>query len=80
MPIGSLRFIREHSYSLRVALGLALGGVFGSIVAGVFVKSLDLRTVRWLVIAVVLYTAVSMLISAFSATDQPTESTPRARV
>jgi uncharacterized membrane protein YfcA len=80
MPIGSLRFIREQSYSLRVALGLALGGVFGSIVAGVFVKSLDLRTVRWLVIAVVLYTAVSMLISAFSATDQPTESTPRARV
>ena len=51
MPVGSLRFIRERSYSLRVALGLAMGGVFGSIIAGVFVKSLDLRTVRWLVIA-----------------------------
>src|SRR6187455_676850 len=32
MPVGSLRFIREQSYSLRVALGLAIGGVFGSIV------------------------------------------------
>ena len=46
MPIGSLRFIREQSYSLRVALGLAAGGIVGSIVAGVFVKSLELRTVR----------------------------------
>ncbi|MEO5897995.1 MAG: sulfite exporter TauE/SafE family protein [Vicinamibacterales bacterium] len=66
MPVGSLRFIREQSYSLRVALGLALGGIVGSIVAGVYVKSLDLRTVRWLVIVVVLYTAVTMLWAAFS--------------
>jgi uncharacterized membrane protein YfcA len=66
MPVGSLRFIREQSYSLRVALGLALGGIFGSIVAGVYVKSLDLHTVRWLVIVVVVYTAVTMLYSAFS--------------
>lgn len=69
MPVGSLRFIREQSYSLRVALGLAMGGVVGSIVAGVFVKSLDLRTVRWLVIAVVLYTAAMMLMSAFSTSE-----------
>ena len=78
MPVGSLRFIREQSYSLRVALGLAIGGVVGSIVAGVFVKSLDLRTVRWLVIVVVFYTAAMMLMSAFS-TD--TDAAPaRARV
>lgn len=72
MPVGSLRFIREQSYSLRVAMGLAIGGVFGSIVAGVFVKSLDLRTVRWLVIVVVLYTAAMMLLSAFSASEDRT--------
>ena len=77
MPIGSLRFIREQSYSLRVALGLAAGGIVGSIVAGVFVKSLELRTVRWLVIAVVLYTAVTMLLSAFR--DQEQDEVP-ARV
>lgn len=69
MPIGSLRFIREQSYSLRVALGLAIGGIAGSIVAGVFVKSLDLRTVRWLVIVVVLYAAIMLLRSAFSTED-----------
>ena len=72
MPVGSLRFIREQSYSLRVALGLAMGGVVGSIIAGVFVKSLELSTVRWLVIVVVLYTAGMMLLSAFSANEDPT--------
>ena len=66
MPVGSLRFIREKAYSLRVALGLALGGIPGVIVAAKIVKSLDLYTVRWLVIVVVLYTAVTMLYSAFS--------------
>ena len=79
MPVGSLRFIREQSYSLRVALGLALGGIFGSIVAGVFVRSLELGTVRWLVIVVVLYTAGMMLMSAFSSRQD--DSVPqRARV
>ena len=78
MPVGSLRFIREQSYSLRVALGLAIGGVFGSIIAGVFVKSLELGTVRWLVIVVVLYTAAMMLISAFSSQEDPAPQ--RARV
>jgi uncharacterized membrane protein YfcA len=64
MPIGSLRFIREQAYSLRNALGLAIGGVAGSYVAAKFFESLNIRTVRWLVIVVVLYTAITMLMSA----------------
>ena len=66
MPVGSLKFIKERAYSLRVALGLALGGIPGVIVAAKIVQSLDLTTVRWLVIVVVLYTALTMLYSAFS--------------
>ena len=66
MPVGSLRFIREQSYSLRNALGLAIGGVPGVIVAAKIVGSLELGTVRWLVIVVVVYTAVTMLLSAYS--------------
>ena len=64
MPVGSLRFIREGAYSLRSALGLAIGGIPGVLVAAYIVKSLELSTVRWLVIVVVLYTAITMLISA----------------
>jgi uncharacterized membrane protein YfcA len=79
MPIGSLRFIREESYSLRNALGLAIGGIPGVLVAAYIVKELPLSAVRWLVIVVVLYTAVTMLMSAASdgesaATTAPAEA------
>ena len=63
MPVGSLRFIRERSYSLRAALGLAIGGIPGVLLAVYIVKSLPLYAVRWLVIGVVLYTAVTMLLA-----------------
>ena len=66
MPVGSLRFIRERAYSLRNALGLAIGGLPGVLIAAFIVKSLNLDTVRWLVIVVVLYTAITMLMSASS--------------
>jgi uncharacterized membrane protein YfcA len=66
MPVGSLRFMRERSYSVRPALGLTLGGVPAVLAAAYLVKQLPLYTVRWLVIAVVTYTAVTMLMSAVS--------------
>jgi uncharacterized membrane protein YfcA len=66
MPVGSLRFIREQSYSLRAALGLALGGVPAVLVAALIVRELPLYWVRWLVIVVVVYTAIAMLFSARS--------------
>jgi uncharacterized membrane protein YfcA len=72
MPIGSLRFIRERCYSLRAALGLAIGGIPGVLLAAYIVKSLPLSTVKWLVIVVVVYTAVTMLYSGFS--KQPATS------
>jgi uncharacterized membrane protein YfcA len=68
MPVGSLKFIRERSYSLRNALGLALGGIPGVLVAAFWVRSMDLTTVRWLVIVVVVYTAILMLTAAFAET------------
>jgi hypothetical protein len=64
MPVGSTKFIKERAYSLRVAIGLAL-------IAAKIVKSMNLTTVRWLVIVVVLYTAITMLYSAFTSTDEP---------
>lgn len=61
MPVGSLRFIRERSYSLRAALGLAIGGIPGVLLAFYILRSLPIYAVRWLVIVVVIYTAVTML-------------------
>ena len=67
MPVGGLRFIREQSYSLRAAFGLALGGIPGVLLAAYIVKELPLDAVRWLVIAVVIYTALSMLSNSLLA-------------
>ena len=70
MPVGSLRFIREESYSLRSALGLALGGVPGVLIAAYIVRQLPLVAVRWLVIVVVVYTAITLLMAAASSTKE----------
>jgi uncharacterized membrane protein YfcA len=64
MPVGGVRFIRTGRYSLRTSLGLTLGGIPGVLIAAYLVKSLPLNAVRWLVIVVVVYTAISMLRSA----------------
>ena len=55
---------REKSYDARAALGLAIGGVPAVLVAAYIVRELDLNTVRWLVIVVVVYAAISMLLAA----------------
>jgi uncharacterized membrane protein YfcA len=64
MPIGSKQFISKGSYNLRAALGLALGGIPAVLIAAYIVKELDLKYVMWLVVVVVVYTAISMLRSA----------------
>ncbi len=68
MPVASVRFIKSGRYSPKAALGLALGGVPAVLVAAFIVKSLPLSAVRWLVVVVVVYTALMMLRSA-SAKD-----------
>ena len=71
MPVGSLKFIREKAYSLRAALGLAIGGIPGVLLAFYVLRSLPISAVRWLVIVVVVYTAITMLKSGLTdATEQ----------
>lgn len=64
MPVGSARFIQKQRYSIRPALGLTLGGIPAVLLAAFLVKSLPVTTLRWLVAAVVLYTAWTLLRSA----------------
>jgi uncharacterized membrane protein YfcA len=66
MPVSSIKFLDAKSYSVRPALGLALGGIPAVLIAAFIVKSLPLVAVRWLVVAVVLYSATVMLRSAFT--------------
>jgi uncharacterized membrane protein YfcA len=64
MPVASVRFISDRKYDLRAALGLALGGIPGVLIAAYVVRSLPLDWLRWLVVIVVLYAAALMLRSA----------------
>ena len=62
--VASIPFIRRGAYNFRTSLGLTLGGIPGVLLAAFLVRSLPLGAVRWLVIGVVLYTALMMLRSA----------------
>jgi uncharacterized membrane protein YfcA len=68
MPVASARFIQAGRYSPRVALGLALGGLPGVLIAAFIVKSLPLTAMRWLVVLAVIYAAFTMLRSAMQRT------------
>jgi uncharacterized membrane protein YfcA len=64
MPVASARFVRAGSYDAKASLGLSLGGVPAVLLAAYVVKSLPLAAVRWLVVIVVVYTAISLLRAA----------------
>jgi uncharacterized membrane protein YfcA len=68
MPVGSLQFIRERKYDKRTAIGLAVGGIPGVLLAAFVVKSLPLQWLYWLVVVVVLYASILMLHSALQRT------------
>jgi uncharacterized membrane protein YfcA len=60
----SIRHIMIGQIDLRIALGLTIGGIPAVLVAAFLVKSMPLETLRWLVVAVVLYAAAIMARSA----------------
>jgi uncharacterized membrane protein YfcA len=64
MPVSSARFIQKGAYAMRPALGLAIGGIPAVLAAAFIVKSMDVTTMRWLVVVVVVIAAVLMLRSA----------------
>jgi uncharacterized membrane protein YfcA len=70
MPVASTRFVLAGKLRLRPALGLTLGGLPAVLVAALVVKSLPLYGLKWLVVAVVLITAIQMLRSASSKQAQ----------
>jgi uncharacterized membrane protein YfcA len=65
MGVGAcVRHIQIGRMDLKVVVGLGLGGIPAVLVAALIVKSMPLELLRWLVTAVVLYTAVVMFRAA----------------
>jgi uncharacterized membrane protein YfcA len=68
--VAGIRFLNKRRYDWRAALGLTLGGIPAVLIAAFAVKSLSLDAIRWLVLAVIIYTALSMLRSANAEREQ----------
>jgi len=64
MPVSSATFVRKEAYSPRAAFALAIGGLPAVLIAALLIKEMDVHTVRWLVVGVVLIAATMMLRSA----------------
>jgi uncharacterized membrane protein YfcA len=64
MPPASAKFIKEGAYNRKAAVSMAIPGAVAVLIAALVVKSLPLDTLRWVVIAVIVYTSVVMFRSA----------------
>jgi uncharacterized membrane protein YfcA len=76
--VAAMRFVSSRRYAARAALGLTLGGIPGVLIAVWLVRSLPLDVVRWGVIVVVLYTAVTLIRSAVEERRTFASSQPAA--
>ena len=63
-PVSSVKFIKEGAYPRKASLILSLCGAFGVFVAAFIVKSLPIETLKWVVMAVLVYTGASMIASS----------------
>ncbi|WP_055666286.1 sulfite exporter TauE/SafE family protein [Desnuesiella massiliensis] len=70
MPPASIKFIKEGAYNRKSALGMAIPGSIGVLIAAFVVKSLPLNILRWVVMAVVVYTSIVMLRAAAKNKDK----------
>ena len=66
LPMAGIKFVRANCYDGQAALGIALGGIPGVLVAAYIVKSLPLQAIRWLVVIVVLYAGLALLRTAMA--------------
>lgn len=65
MATGSVEFIKKGNYTRIGSLMITIGGVIGVYIAANFVTNMPIKTLTWVVIAVVLVTAVMLLRKGF---------------
>ncbi len=69
MPVASVKFIKEGAYDKKASMAITIFGTIGVFIAAYLVKSLPLDILRWIVIAVILYTSVTMIRRSMNNTE-----------
>jgi uncharacterized membrane protein YfcA len=67
LATAAARFYRSGRFDRRTAVGLAIGGIPGVLIAVFVVKALPLDIVRWVVVGVLLYTSATLWRSSRNA-------------
>ena len=61
VPVGSMQFIKLDSYSRKQTFFTSVFGCVGVLIAVFIVKSMDTEILKWVVLAVIVYSVVTML-------------------
>lgn len=61
VPVGSMQFVKFDRYSRKITLLTSTVGLIGVLIAVYIVKSLNVSMLQWVVVAVIVYAAVSMM-------------------
>lgn len=72
-PIACIKFVKEAAYVREVSMGITIGGIVGSVLAILFVTNMPVYWLNWLVVAVVLYTSVTMFKAALNKDNTEVE-------
>lgn len=64
MPFASVKFMKTGRFDAKAAIGLAIGSVPAVLIAAYIVKELPLDALKWVVLVVIVYTAITLLRSA----------------
>ena len=62
VSIGSMQFIKLQDYSRKITM-MSVFGVIGVLIAVFLVKSLNTQMLQWVVLVVLLYSAVSLFMA-----------------
>lgn len=73
VPVGSMQFIKLDSYSRKITLFTATFGALGVLVAAFVVKSLDVSMLQWIVVVVILFSAIQMVMGVMKKTESGKE-------
>ena len=64
MPTASVKFIKEGAYNRKSALAMGICGTIATLIAALIIRSMPLNILKWIVVAVTVYTSTTMFRAA----------------